>query len=298
MSWASYTKATSTNPGGDQVIYANRSVTSYGSQAADLFLEYAQSGIGIVDLSVKNLSTDEWEVIDRRDEDDVKNKFGGSLWNRLGFEYNKFINTKGRPDAIFTERHYNSTIPLKDATNFPYPLTNNSQFDTAINISLNVGTGATNLPQFDLSTELNQPNIAITAETALTYATNLPQKLEFPYWLIQSDIIEGCKFNSENNGSEDNIVAMCNRAYLAGDFAFSFAPDYKFTATKDYVITSIKTRILNPDLSPAFISDKTAVIYKVESPLKMFTSYPKTPSASLNDPNQNGNDADLEEREL
>jgi len=65
--------------------------------------------------------------------------------------------------------------------------------------------------------------------------------------LIQSDIIEGCKFSSENNGSEDNILALCNRAYVSGDFAFSFAPDYKFTATKDYVITGIKTRILNPE---------------------------------------------------
>lgn len=304
MSWPYYTKADANTTGGTQVVIANRDTNKFGyggGTAGEYFLCYGQGGIGIVDLSVRNLSTGEWEVIDYEDPDDIRKKYIGSLWNRLGFEYSKFINKDGLPGAIYVERHWNSEIPLPNAQYFPYPVTNNSQFDTAINLSLSQTlTAGVNYPQFDFSTEMLVNNISITAETALTYASSLPQKLEFPYWLIQSDIIEGCDFNSENNGSEDNIMAVCNRAYLAGDFAFSFAPDYKFTATKDYVITGIKTRILNPDLSPAFISDKTAVIYKVESPIKMFTAYPKLPSGSVPVPKQiaNGNDALLGEQHL
>jgi hypothetical protein len=295
MSWPAFTEAilsSATPPtvlsvGGDEVITANKYRENFGAQGASsggvvickksIFTEYAQSGLGIHNISVKNIKTNAYEEIDYYNQTDITNKFNGSLWNRLGFEYNKFINKNGIPTAIYTERHHNQSQRLPNVDLFPYPITNNAQFDTALSYSLDVGIGAVNAPKFSLSTERNQPNISITSESANTYATNLPQKLEYPYWLIQSDIIEGCRFNSENNGSEDNIVAMCNRAYLAGDFAFSFAPDYKFTATKDYVITGISTRILNPDLTPARINDKTSVIYKIETPIPMFTNTKTTP---------------------
>ena len=286
MSWAHYTESTLNaggtaieTAGGEQVITANFYNENFGAQgsAGDNIRKsqgfiYAQSGIGIVDVSVKNLTTGEYEKIDYEVPVDVEKKFNNSLFARLGFEYYKFVNKNGIPYAIYTERYHNNPIPQDNPTLFPYPLTNNAQFDTALSISFDNGIGSVNAPQFSLQTERGQPNISITAESANTYATNLPQKLEYPYWLIQSDIIEGIRFNSENNGSEDNIMALCNRAYLAGDFAFSFAPDYKFTATKDYVITGIKTRILNPDLTPAEVNDKTSVIYKIESPLPMFTN--------------------------
>ena len=88
--------------------------------------------------------------------------------------------------------------------------------------------------------------------------------------LYSSDIINGITFHSVEDGEQDNIIAVCNRAYISGDFAFSFATDYTFTATKDYVISGITTQILNPDLSPADIDDGTSVIYKIEKPIPMF----------------------------
>lgn len=295
MSWADYTEATLNSggtavetTGGDEVITANHynggTFGTAGDVAAGITkaegFKYAQSGLGIIDLSVKNKSSGEWEVIDYDNNEDIEKKFNNSLWERLGFVYKEFINKNGQPTYIYTERTHNSTIPRgqRDTTFFPFPITTNAQFDTAISISLDVGIAGVNAPTFSLGTERGQPNIAITSESANLYASNLPQKLEYPYWLIQSDIIEGCRFNSENNGSEDNILALCNRAYVSGDFAFSFAPDYKFTATKDYVITGIKTRILNPDLTPANVSDKTSVIYKIESPIAMFTNQVKPSS--------------------
>ena len=100
----------------------------------------------------------------------------------------------------------------------------------------------------------------------------LPKKLENPFWLIKSDIIDGIDFNSENGGKNQNVVAVCNRAYLAGDFAFSFSTSYAFKATKEFVITGIKTQILNPDLTPADINNATTIVYKVVSPIPFFTA--------------------------
>ena len=88
--------------------------------------------------------------------------------------------------------------------------------------------------------------------------------------MVYSDIIEGIEYDSVENGEKDNIIAVCNRAYISGDFAFSFATDYVFTATHNFVITGITTQILNPDLTPADIDEKTSVIYKIQKPIPMF----------------------------
>ena len=120
---------------------------------------------------------------------------------------------------------------------------------------------------FDLRVEDDYLNIKVAAESASLYAVNLPKKLEFPYWLVESDIINGVEFYSQNNGAKANILGICNRAYLSGDYAIGMGSDYVFTATKDFTITDITTHILNPDLTPAFIDDKTAVIYKIQTPL-------------------------------
>ena len=87
---------------------------------------------------------------------------------------------------------------------------------------------------------------------------------------IKSDIIDGVDFNTEVNGANDRCVAVVNRAYLSGDFAFSFATSYSFKATKDFVITGIRTAIHNPDGTPAEVGDKTTVIYKVVQPIPLF----------------------------
>ena len=72
------------------------------------------------------------------------------------------------------------------------------------------------------------------------------------------------------DGKKQNVMAVCNRAYLSGDFAFSFSTSYAFKATKEFVLTAINTQILNPDLTPADIDPKTAIIYKVVSPIPFF----------------------------
>jgi hypothetical protein len=73
-----------------------------------------------------------------------------------------------------------------------------------------------------------------------------------------------------NSGDKQSIVAVCNRAYISGNFSYSFQNSYSFVATKDFVISGIKTAVLNPNLTPATIDDKTTIIYQVQSPIPLF----------------------------
>ena len=233
------------------------------------YIKYAQSGLGIRNISViKNDGSNESVEINPFDILDVKNKFQGSLLERLGFEYNALVNWNGIPDALFCQRTYQSVIPIANPQYFPFPLTTNLRFDTALDIGLSVNNSK--YPMFNLQLGRNYTNINIQSVSDIAFATNLPQKLVFPYWLIKSDIIDGVEFNSGNGGKKQNVMAVCNRAYLSGDFAFSFSTSYAFKATKEFVLTAINTQILNPDLTAADIDPKTAIIYKVVSPIKFF----------------------------
>jgi hypothetical protein len=225
-----------------------------------VYTKYAQSGIGIYNVSVLD-EGDNVYPIDTNDSADIEAKFNNSLLSRLGFEYNKFINTYGKAEVFFQEQYYNTQIKTKYPTYFPYPLTNNPLIDSTFNQYLSVNDY--NAPTFTLDTQRDIPNINIASSTSYIYATKLPQKLATPYWLIQSDIIDGIKF--QKDGQTQNIMAICNRSYISGDFAFSFATDYKFKADKPFVISGIKTRVLTSDLLPADIDDGTTVIYKIES---------------------------------
>jgi len=259
---------------GQEVITANYLLGSsvYGIQIGTdpspqiAYLKHSQSGIGILDIGA--IDNEDNILLMNNNQDYINNIYEKSLLKLLGFTYQQLTNSYGLPDTFFTQRHYNSSFKLPYQNNFPYPLTNNPEIDTEKNIGLSVNPKG--LPMFNLSNEKSHPNINLSASTSKIYAVNNPNKLLFPYWLIQSDIIDGVDFNSMNSGNKQNVVAVCNRAYIAGDFAFSFANTYSFKATKDFVISSIKTAILNPDLTPATIDNKTAVIYQVQSPIPLF----------------------------
>lgn len=229
--------------------------------------KYALSGIGILDISVID---DNYNIvkIDYDDEDDIKAKFNNSLLDRLGFTYKQLTNRNGRPDAIFTQRCYETKKPVRGVSIFPSPLTTNLRFDTSLDMGLS--NNENGLAMYDLFPS-NGYVMNVSAVSDRIYGLNLPKKLENPFWLIKSDIIDGVDFNSEKTGGgKQNVVAVCNRAYLAGDFAFSFSTSYSFKATKEFVITGIKTSILNPDLTPADIDEATTIIYKIVSPSPFF----------------------------
>ena len=237
------------------------------------FNKYAHSGIGFNDFGlVKEESngnqTIEWFEGEYYYGDYEPANWKECLMGRLGFLYSDLITKYGYTNSVFKEGTYNTEIPTTYVDDFPSPLTTNPAFTSSLALGLSVNIH--NFPMFDLGVQNNIFNVVLSSETALIFARNLPNKLVFPYWLIYSDIIEGIEFHSVEDGERNNIIAVCNRAYISGDFAMSFATDYVFTATRDYVITGITTQILNPDLTPADIDDKTTVIYKIQKPIPMF----------------------------
>lgn len=272
MYWANYighslNESTAIATAGTEVITANsfNSSEDFGlvnyAEPDVPFLEVSQSGLGIADIY---LIKDDNSLV-KITNDNYKTLYKNSLLDRLGFSYKQLTDDYGLPDVLFTSRHYQTDIALPYPNFFPYPLTCNPLIDTSKDIGLCLNEHS--LPMFNLSMERRRTNVNLDAETDKVYARDLPQKLFFPYWLIKSDIIDGVQFNTENQGQPQSIVAVCNRAYISGDNAYSFASDVNFVADKDFVLTSIKTQILNPDLSPAEIEDRTAIIYKVVSPL-------------------------------
>ncbi len=244
----------------DPQLFAYRSASNNTIQNA--YLKYAQSGLGIHSLSVIN--TDGTSVvIDKNSKFDIKSKYQNSLLDRLGFEYEQIIDTFGLPSVIFDNRTYQTRIIRELPNYFPFPFTTNAEFDTALNQSLSVNNSG--LPLFDLQLSRNIVNVNIASSTAKAYANKPPKKLAFPYWLVKTDIIDGINYTAD--GRPQNILGVCNRSYVSGDFAFSFNTDYSIVATHDFVLTGIKTSILNPDLTPATIDEATAVIYKIQSPI-------------------------------
>lgn len=277
MSWGRYIdngNSTSANgSAGQQVITANYdpAVTPLfvnPSQPLKPYTNYAQSGVGLVTVSVLDYNDVAYRI-DPFDEKDIAEKYNNSLLRRLGFTFRQLANYRGNPISWFNQKTYEAVKKVTYPTSFPYPLTNNYKMETALNIALSVNDS--NLPMFNLSTERLYTNINISAETDTCYATQLPIKLVTPFYLIKSDIFEGeVLFNSENNGATESIMLVCNKAYTSGDYAYSFGTQYSFKATKSFVINAIKTAILKPDLTPADIDDGTAVIYKVTKPNKYF----------------------------
>jgi hypothetical protein len=277
--WANYignpeggTDAIST--AGQEIITANYLLgeetfgIKIGNQASPEipYLKHSQSGIGILDIGF--IDDNDNILFINQNQERIDKIYENSLLRTLGFTYHQLLNRYGLPDALFTQRHYNTTFKLPFQNNFPFPLTNNPEMDTEKNIALSVN--ASGLPMFNLDQEKDFPNINISAESSKIYAVKNPNKLLFPYWLIQSNIIEGVDFNSMNSGDKQSIVAVCNRAYISGNFSYSFQNSYSFVATKDFVISGIKTAVLNPNLTPATIDDKTTIIYQVQSPIPLF----------------------------
>ena len=277
MSWANYIGSGSSEQAvataDQEVITANAqnviqpSLYSFQQSPSlsiiNSYIKYAQSGLGLHSLSVINQDGTS-ALINKNIPSDIKSKYQNSLLDRIGFDYNQLIDDYGIPTVIFDNRTYQTKIIRDLPTFFPYPFTTNAQFDTAINQSLSVNDSA--LPMFDLQLSRDVTNVNIASSTANAFANNPPKKLAFPYWLIKSDIIDGINYTAD--GRPQNVLAVCNRSYTSGDFAFSQNIDYAVVATHDFVITGIKTSILNPDLTSATIDENTAVIYKITSPIQ------------------------------
>jgi len=248
-----------------------------------------------------------------------------NLMFRLGWNYDDLFPKYGLPGTIFTTNTYGKYPelvlynPVQEFPNAPTtldiiaslynqscrPFTTNPYFSSALSTTYSVNNA--NQPMVDLHYQRgagyettagpvanmvpNTPapvlikSINTTAVSSQLSASRLPRKLEYPYWLVYSDIIGNVKFLGVK-GQPNNVMAVANRAYTSGDFAFNFATDYVFQATTDFVITQITTEIYNPDYTKSAVDDGTIILYKIQHPLPAVAPQPGQRAVQIRNPNR------------
>ena len=232
-------------------------------------------------------------TIDNVDEK-ASDWWSNCLLNRIGFDYQDIFPRVGNASALYQKNSYNilPTLSLQEPdpaigdrsvlqffNDGVKPLTLNPYFATSLSAGYSVNNYGQ--PMFDLEYQrgmgfnfstvgpgpappmVKVASINVDATTDSQYASNLPKKLSYPYWLVYSDLIGGVEFIGDK-GKKGNIMAVANRAYTSGDFAFNFATDYTYQAKKDFVVSQITTEILNPDYTKANIDDGTIILYKIQ----------------------------------
>ena len=243
-----------------------------------------QSGICIEDLFVffnedKPLSNQSNLKIEYFNQ----NYFTGTLFEKLGFDYEQLIPFYGQAQCEFNRGNYNKYIGKDNSINvfdkyknMVKPFTTNSYISSAEAISLAQQLAIIRTSNNDII-DIVVPSAKIggiinkqattNASSDLLIAKNMPRKLSYPYLVVYTDIIRNAIYYGGPSGYEKlNAIAYITRNYAEGDYFYSFTTNWSYTADTDYVITSIMTDIRLPDGSPAPINDNSSVIYKITKP--------------------------------
>ncbi len=260
------------------------SYTGQTSTASKQPVISSQAGIAIEDLFVffnddKPLN----EGLPLQIEYFNQDYFTGTLFDKLGFNYEQLVPFYGQAQCQFNRGNYNkyigrdTTISVLDKfQNMVKPFTTNAYISSAEAISLAQQLAIIRTAN-DTIVDIVVPSAKIggiidkqtttNATSDLLIAQNMPRKLSYPYLVVYTDIIRNAIYYGGPTGYEKlNAIAYITRNYAEGDYFYSFTTNWTYTADTDYVITSITTDIRLPDGSPAPINDNSSVIYKITKP--------------------------------
>ena len=213
------------------------------------------------------------------------NFYTNTLFSKLGFDYEQLLPRFGLVQNEFNRSNYNRYLGYGENVNAGFvqsnmvkPFTTNAYISGAEQISFSQmtavvksGTNTTFeiVPAGNLGTQ-DFAEASTNAESDILVAAQLPRKLDFPYLVVYTDIVQNPTYYGGPNGHEKlSAIAYITRNYTEGDFFFSFATNWDYVVDKDYVITSITTDIRLPDGSPAPIDENSSVIYKIVKPKAM-----------------------------
>ena len=195
--------------------------------------------------------------------------FNLTFLNRMGFSYEDLMGI-GSPDVLY------NALTAGDFVKYPYqtpnPLTTNAKIITTYDYALGVSytdftVDTTVVGSYDLNVNCNT-STSTNADSVLITASNLPTRLDNPYWLIQSNIIPSSNYVN-NNGKKQNILSVVNRAYTSNDYAYGMGSTTSYEVENPSVITEITTRILNNDFSSPDLDDGCVVVYKIVKNYKL-----------------------------
>jgi hypothetical protein len=221
----------------------------------------SQSGVCILDLLVYNSrGGDEYSLTTYPD------KYQNSLFAKMGFSLTQLLPDFGSVQTFFT----NNLEFIETGSNYNKLYQNSKPMTTGMYISSAeyqpLSTNQKDNPLYDLGISFfrsARPNVEFASITAF----NLPDKLNYPYLCIYSDIaVAGCDttyYGGSDSQSKIPCMAFMTRNYNNGDFFYALESTFNYTATKPFVITDITTDIRLPDGSRPILDPHSAVIYKI-----------------------------------
>ena len=234
-------------------------------------LTSAVSGLGIIDIVLYKkdlIVNDNGNTIQQKlFVSDNPEYFKDTPLSRMGFVVSDLIGTYGVVSGKYNDiiqKAFNSSTREYMLKIF----TTQGAEDTALNGSINiirdtglpVGSGKALL----LNGVSNGFPVNLQVSSCKIIATNPPDKLLYPVFLIQSNIIPTIEYYQNSNRS--NTIYVLNRSYVSGNMIYGDgSTSTRYTVSKPHSITDIETKIIYPNGDvPTNLGDNCIITYKIE----------------------------------
>lgn len=108
------------------------------------------------------------------------------------------------------------------------------------------------------------PPVNQEATSVQIAAQNYPISMNNGYYNIRSDITGTSSFVDGTGNTRMPIVSIVSKQNPVGDYYITPETDIQFTVTKPTRLSSINVQITEPDGSPAAVSERSSVIFKIQ----------------------------------
>lgn len=234
-------------------------------------LTSAVSGLGIIDIVLYKkdlIVNDSGKTIQQKlFVSDNPEYFKDTPLSRMGFVVSDLIGSYGVVSGKYNDiiqKAFNSATREYMLKIF----TTQGAEDTALNGSINiirdtglpVGSGKAIL----INGVSNGFPVNLQVSSCKIIATNPPDKLLYPVFLIQSNIIPTIEYYQNSNRS--NTIYVLNRSYVSGNMIYGDgSTSTRYTVSKPHSITDIETKIIYPNGDiPTNLGPNCIITYKIE----------------------------------
>ncbi len=196
------------------------------------------------------------------------------LWGRLGFTYAQFNkDTTTRNEIINLDNSVNlnivttnANIDCSDTKSWSQNQFSISKYNGEMLVNYTIPISTTDDTTKNQVLKLIRwiPPINQSATSIQISAQKYPISMFNGYYNIRSDIVGNSSFVDGSGNTRMPVVSIVNKQNPVGDFYISPETDISFTITKPTKLSSVSVSITEPDGSPAPVSLRSSVIFKVE----------------------------------